>query len=77
VTAVSEELGTTVWTNKHTVLSSVYVAQAKDRFKCSPLHSKGQGVPQDYQQAAHWCREAAQQGHAPASEALEDLGDEE
>jgi uncharacterized protein len=37
------------------------------------LHSKGQGVPQSYIEAAKWYRKAADQGYAPAQVALGEL----
>ena len=34
------------------------------------MYTQGQGVPQDYVQAAAWFRKAADQGNAPAQAAL-------
>ena len=37
-------------------------------------YATGQGVEQDYTQAVHWWRKAAEQGDAFAIEALKELG---
>lgn len=41
------------------------------QFSVGVLYDNGQGVPQDYREAAQWFRKAAEQGHAPA---LNNLG---
>ena len=40
------------------------------QFNLAVLYGSGQGVPQDWAEAARWLRLAADQGHAPAQSAL-------
>ncbi len=37
---------------------------AKAQYNLGVMYAKGQGVPQDYQEAVRWYRLAAEQGHA-------------
>src|SRR5438270_12416857 len=43
---------------------------AKAQFALGYLYYNGQGVPQDYPEAAQWYRRAAEQGHPEAQGAL-------
>jgi uncharacterized protein len=51
-------------------LSIAEEGDAKAQRKLGLMYSEGQGVPQDYAQAAHWYRKAADQGNAYAQTKL-------
>ena len=43
---------------------------AKAQFNIALMYSHGQGVPQDYAEAVHWYRKAAEQGYSDARDNL-------
>jgi hypothetical protein len=45
-------------------------ATAEDQFRTAMQYYRGEGVPQDYEQAAQWCRKAAERGLAKAQNNL-------
>jgi TPR repeat protein len=47
--------------------------EAQAQQKLAALYLKGQGVTQDYKEAAKWCLKAAEQGNAQAQEMLAEL----
>jgi len=48
------------------IRSKAEQGDAMAQYTLAGMYAQGQGVPQDYAEAARWCKKAAEQGNAKA-----------